>query len=146
MKFFRQRLLYLVLHLAVCAAASSIASSIVWAQAYPTRPVRILVGFAPGGTSDMFSRLIGQWLSQRLGQQFIVENRPGMGGSIATEVVAKAPPDGYTLANIGGNNSWNVALYNNLNFDFIRDISPVASTHMGIGVLVVHPSFPAMTM
>jgi tripartite-type tricarboxylate transporter receptor subunit TctC len=132
------------LHLATGAAALPAVSRFAWAQAYPTRPVRIVVGFPAGGTNDLFSRLIGQWLSQRLGQQFIVENRPGMSGNLATEAVIRALPDGYTLANIAANNSWSSALYN-LNFDFVRDLAPVASMIKGIGVVVVHPSFAATT-
>src|SRR5262245_29632452 len=100
------------LHLAAGAAALTAVSRIARAQAYPTRPVRIVVGFPAGGTNDLFSRLIGQWLSRRLGQQFIVENRPGMSGNLATEAVIRALPDGYTLANIAANNSWSSALYN----------------------------------
>jgi tripartite-type tricarboxylate transporter receptor subunit TctC len=116
------------------------------AQAYPTRPVRIVVGFPPGGVLDLFARLIAQWLSERLGQPFIVENRAGAGGNLAAEAVVKAPPDGYTLLQIGAHNAWNVALYDNLSFNFIRDIAPVASIYRGPGVLVVHPSFPAKSV
>ena len=133
------------LHVAAGVAALPAISRIARAQAYPTRPVRVIVPFAPAGTTDIAARLMGQWLSERLGQQFIIENRPGAGGNIATEAVVRAVPDGYTLAQIGAHNSWNVALYDKLNFDFIRDIAPVASIHTGIGVLVVHPSFPAKT-
>jgi tripartite-type tricarboxylate transporter receptor subunit TctC len=94
----------------------------------------------------LFARLFGQWLSQHLGQQFIIENRAGAGGNIATEAVVRAPPDGYTLLQFTSTNCWNVALYDKLNFDILRDIAPVASTHTGFGVLVVHPSFPAKTL
>jgi tripartite-type tricarboxylate transporter receptor subunit TctC len=121
-------------------------SRIARAQAYPTRPVRIIVGFPAGGVLDLFARLIGQWLSERLGQPFIVENRAGAGGNLAAEAVVKAPPDGYTLLQIGAHNAWNVALYDNLSFNFIRDIAPVASIYRGPAVLVVHPSFPAKSV
>jgi tripartite-type tricarboxylate transporter receptor subunit TctC len=134
------------LHLAAGAAALPAVSRIAGAQNYPTRPVRIIVGFAPGGVLDLFARLIGQWLSERLGQPFIVENRVGAGGNLAAEAVVKAPPDGYTLLQIGAHNAWNVALYDNLSFNFIRDIAPVASIYRGPAVLVVHPSFPAKSV
>ncbi len=133
------------LHLAAGAAALPIVSRAAWAQAYPARPVRLIVGFPAGGVADLFARLFGQWLSERLGQQFIIENRPGAGSNLAAEVVVRAPPDGYTLLQFTSSNCWNVALYDKLGFDIIRDIVPVASTHTGIGVLVVHPSFPAKT-
>jgi tripartite-type tricarboxylate transporter receptor subunit TctC len=103
----------------------------------------LIAGFPPGGVVDVFARLIGQWLSERLGQPIIIENRAGAGGNLATEAVVKAPPDGYTLLMIGSNNAWNVTLYDNLSFNFIRDIAPVASIYRGPAVLVVHPSFPA---
>jgi tripartite-type tricarboxylate transporter receptor subunit TctC len=106
------------------------------------RSVRVIVGFSAGGVLDVFARLIGQWLSERLGQAFIVENRAGAGGNLAAEAVVKAPPDGYTLLQIGAHNAWNVTLYDNLSFNFIRDIAPVASIYRGPAVLVVHPSFP----
>src|SRR4051812_37190941 len=108
------------LHLAAGAAALPLVSRIAWAQSYPTRPVRILVGFAAGSTSDIIARLISQWLSQRLGQQFIVENRPGAGSNIATEAVVKASPDGYTLLFITPSNAINATLYEKLNFNFLR--------------------------
>jgi tripartite-type tricarboxylate transporter receptor subunit TctC len=133
------------LHLVAGAAALPAVSRIAWAQAYPARPVRLIVGFPAGGVADLFARLFGQWLSERLGQQFIIENRPGAGSNLAAEVVVRAPPDGYTLLQFTSSNCWNVALYDKLGFDIIRDIVPVASTHTGIGVLVVHPSFPAKT-
>jgi tripartite-type tricarboxylate transporter receptor subunit TctC len=113
------------------------------AQAYPTRPVRLIV---PSPVADLYGRLYGGWLAQRLGQPFIIENRVGAGGNIATEAVVRAPPDGYTLLWVTSANAWNASLYANLNFDFIRDIAPVASSHRGEGVLVVHPSFPAKTV
>src|SRR2546426_10717209 len=114
------------LHLAAGAAALPAVSRVAWAQTYPTRPVRIIVPFAAAGAFDIMARLIGQWLSQRLGQQFIVENRPGAGTNIATEAVVRAPADGYTLLLGGAVNAVNVTLYEKLNFDFIRDIAPVA--------------------
>ena len=116
------------------------------AEGYPSRPVRIVVGFAAGGPADSWARLMAQWLSDRLGQQFIVENRPGGGGNIATEAVVAAPPDGYTLLLVGINNALNITLYDKLNFDFIRDIAPVASIYRAPAVLVVHPSFPAKSV
>src|SRR5262245_10388834 len=114
------------LHLAAGAVALPAASRIAWAQAYPTRPVRLIVGFPAGGSaSDIVARLMGQWLSERLGQQFVVENRTGAATNIATEAVVRAPPDGYTLLFVTATNALNHTLYNNLNFNFIRDIAPV---------------------
>jgi tripartite-type tricarboxylate transporter receptor subunit TctC len=130
------------LHLAAGAAVLAAPSRFAGAQAYPSRPVRLIAGFPPGGVVDVFARMIGQWLSDRLGQPIIIENRAGAGGNLATEAAVKAPPDGYTLLMIGSNNAWNVTLYNNLSFNFIRDIAPVASIYRGPAVLVVHPSFP----
>ncbi len=115
------------LHLAAGAAALPAVSRIARAQTYPTRPVRIIVGFAAGGATDIVARLIGQWLSERLGQPFIIENRPGAGSNIATEAVVRAPPDGYTLLLVDASNAINATLYDKLNFNFIRDIAPVAS-------------------
>ena len=115
-------------------------------ESYPSRTLRIIVGFAAGGPNDILARLIGQWLSQRLGQQFIVENRPGAGSNIATEVVVRAPPDGYTFLLVGSPNAINATLYDNLNFNFIRDIAPVASLFRGALVLLVHLSVPAKTL
>ena len=134
------------LHLAAGAAALPAVSRLAWAQAYPTRPVRLLVGWPPGGAADVVGRLTGQLLSERLGHQFVIENRPGAGGNLAVEAVLKAAPDGYTLLMIGSNNAWNVTLYDNLSFDFVRDIAPVASIVRGVGVLVVHPSFSAKSV
>ena len=134
------------LHLAAGAVALPAVSRVAWAQAYPSRPVRLIVGFPAGGVADLFARLFGQWLSKHLGQQFIIENRARAGGNIATEAVVRAPPDGYTLLQFTSTNCWNVALYDKLNFDILRDIAPVASTHTGFGVLVVHPLFPAKTL
>jgi tripartite-type tricarboxylate transporter receptor subunit TctC len=108
--------------------------------------VRLIVGFPPGGASDITARLTGQWLSERLGQQFVIENRPGAGATLATETVAKAPPDGYTLLLTGSNDAWNATLYGNLKFNYIRDIAAVASVSRGMGVLVVHPSVPARSV
>lgn len=118
-------------------------SEIARAQTYPTRPVRLIVS---SPAADLYGRLYGGWLAQRLGQPIIVENRVGAGGNIATEAVVRTPPDGYTLLWVTSANAWNASLYANLDFDFIRDISPVASSHRGYGVLVVHPSFPPKTI
>jgi tripartite-type tricarboxylate transporter receptor subunit TctC len=133
------------LHLAAGAALPAV-SGVAEAQAYPARPVRVMLGFAPGQAIDIVTRIIGQRLSERLGQQFIIENRPGAGGNIATEVVARAPADGYTLLAIGSNNMINATLYQNLNYDFIRDITPVASVYRVPQVMEVNPSFPAKTV
>jgi tripartite-type tricarboxylate transporter receptor subunit TctC len=116
------------------------------AEAYPTRPVRIIVGFAAGGSADIIARLTGQWLSERLGQQFIIENRTGAGTNIATEAVVNSPPDGYTLLLITSANFINATLYEKLNFNFIRDIVPVASLSREPAVMVVHPLVPAKTV
>src|SRR2546429_3131906 len=134
------------LHLAAGAAALPAVSRFAWTQAYPSRPVRIIVGFAPGQAIDIITRIIGQWLSERLGQQFIIENRPGAGGNITTEAVVRAPPDGYTLLAIGSNNMINATLYEKLNYNFIRDIAPVASIYRVSQVMEVNPSFPAKTV
>ena len=115
-----------VLHLAAGAAALPAVSRIARAQTYPARPVRIVVGFAAGGATDIVARLIGQWLSERLGQQFVIENRPGAGANIATEAVVRAAADGYTLLALTSTNMINATLYDKLNFNFIRDIAPVA--------------------
>jgi tripartite-type tricarboxylate transporter receptor subunit TctC len=134
------------LRLAAGAAALPAISRIAMAQAWPTRPVRIIVGFAAGGTPDIVARLMGQWLSERLGQQFVVENRPGGGGNIATEVVVRSPPDGYTLLLTGPNNAINATLYDKLNFNFIRDIAPIASISREPHIMLVNPSVPATTI
>jgi tripartite-type tricarboxylate transporter receptor subunit TctC len=134
------------LHLAAGAAALSAVSRIAWAQAYPMRPVRIVVGFAPGGAFEIVARLIGQWLSERLGQPFVIENRPGGGSNIATEAVVRAPPDGYTLLMVSSANAINATLYDKLNFNFIRDIAPVAGVLRGPYVLVVNPSVPTKSV
>jgi tripartite-type tricarboxylate transporter receptor subunit TctC len=136
-----------ILHLTAGAAALPAVSRVAWAQTYPTRPVRLIVGVAAGGGTDIVARLISQWLSERLGQQFIVENRPGAGSNIATEVVVRAPPDGYTLLTVGAPAAINATLYyDKLNFNFIRDIAPVAGSMRGPLVMLVNPSFPAKTV
>jgi tripartite-type tricarboxylate transporter receptor subunit TctC len=134
------------LHLAAGAAALPALSRIASAQTYPTRPVRIVVGFAPGGGVDITARLIGQSLSERLGQQFVVENRTGAGSNIGTEAVVNAAPDGYTLLLATATNAINATLYAKLNYDFIRDIAPVATIGRVANVVAVHPSFPAKTL
>ena len=134
------------LHLAAGAAALPAVSRFAWAQAYPSRPVRIVVGFAAGGGADIVARLMGQWLSERLGQPFVIENRPGAGSNIATEAVVRAPADGYTLLLVTVANAINATLYDKLNFNFIRDIAPVASIMRVPLVMVVNPSVPAKTV
>jgi tripartite-type tricarboxylate transporter receptor subunit TctC len=134
------------LHLAAGAAALPAVSRIARAQTYPTRPVRIVVGFAAGGQNDVVARLMGQWLAERLGQPFVVENRPGAGGNVGTEAVVRAPPDGHTLVMIAPSSTINVTLYDKLNFNFIRDIAPVATITRQAQVMVVNPSFPAKTV
>ena len=142
MKLARRRFL----RLATIAIGLPAISRMACAQAYPARPVHIFVGFAAGGAPDISARLMAQWLSERLGQQFIVENRPGAGGNIATEAVVDAPADGYTLLQAGLQNAVNATLYQKLKYDFIRDIAPVASiSHENYG-MEVHPSFPAKTV
>jgi tripartite-type tricarboxylate transporter receptor subunit TctC len=133
------------LHLAAGAALPAV-SRIARAQAYPSRPVRIVLPFAPGGGADTLTRLMGQWLSERLGQQFIVENRPGAGGNVGTEAVVKSPPDGYTLLLAGTPNTINAMLYDKLNFNFVRDIAPIAAIIRQPLVMAVHPSVPAKTV
>ena len=134
------------LHLAAGAAALSTVPRFAQAQAYPTRPVRIIVGFPPGGGADITARLIGQCLSERLGQQFIIDNRPGAATNIATEAVVRAAADGYTLLLVHSSNAMNATLYEKLNFNFIRDIAPAASIIVVPNVMVVHPSVPAKTV
>ena len=134
------------LYLAATAAAPPAMSRIAWAQAYPTRPVRLIVPIAPAGASDITARLMGQWLSERLGQPFIIENRPGGGGNVGTEAAVKAPSDGYTLLLVGGLNAVNATFYDKLNFNFIRDIAPVASIIRTPFVMVVNQSIPAKTV
>ena len=134
------------LHLAAGAASLPAVSRIAWAQAYPSRPVRIVVPFAPGGTFDIMARLIGQWLTEKLGQPFVIENRAGAGGNIGTELVVRAPADGYTLLLVGAANAISATLYEKLNFNFIRDIVPVAGIARVPEVMVVNPSLPATTV
>jgi tripartite-type tricarboxylate transporter receptor subunit TctC len=134
------------LHLAACTAALPAISRIAGAQTYPSQPVHIIVGFAAGGGTDITARLLGQSLSERLGQQFVVENRPGAGNNIGTEAVVRASPDGYTLLMVGNPNAVNATLYEKLNYNFIRDIAPVASISRENSVMVIHPSFPAKTV
>ena len=134
------------LHLAAGAAALPAVSRFAWAQAYPTRPVRIIVGAPPGGAFDILARLIGQWLSERFRQPFIVENRPGAGTNIGTEAVVKAAPDGYTLLFFDVSPAINTNLYDNLNFVFLRDIAPIASIVRSPLIMVVHPAIPAKTV
>jgi tripartite-type tricarboxylate transporter receptor subunit TctC len=130
-------------------AAGAVAfPSVARAQAYPTRPVRILVGFPPGGVADLYARLVAQWLSDRLGQQFIIDNRTGAGGNIATESVTRAVPDGYTLLWTSSTDAWNGTLYDNLiiSYNYIHDITPVASVFRFAGVVLVQPTFAAQTI
>jgi len=134
------------LHLAAGATALPAVSRIVWAQTYPARPVRIVVGLTAGSASDIVARLVGQWLSERLGQQFIVENRPGAGTNIAAEAVVRAAPDGYTLLLTASPNAINASLYDKLNFNFIRDIAPVAAISREPNVVLVNPSVPTRTV
>ncbi len=134
------------LRLAAGAAALPAVSRFAWAQAYPTRPVRIIVPTAPGGAPDILARLMGPWLSERLGQSFVVENRPGAGNNIGTEAVVRAPPDGYTILMASSANAINATLYEKLNYNFIRDIAPVAGIIRFPFVMVVNPSVPAKTV
>src|SRR5262245_34963540 len=134
------------LHLAAGAAALPAVPPIASAQTYPSRPVRIIVGAAASGTTDILARLMGQWLSERLGQPFIIENRPGAGNSIGTEAVVRAPADGYTLLLCGVFDATNATIYDKLNYNFIRDIAPVAGVLRGPYVLVVNPSVPAKSV
>jgi tripartite-type tricarboxylate transporter receptor subunit TctC len=131
---------------AALAVAPPALSRIARAETYPTRPVRIIVGFAPGGAQDVPARLIGQWLSERFGRRFFVDNRPGGGGNVGAETVVNSPSDGYTLLLVGPPNMINASLYEKLNFNFIRDIVPVASVYRVPLVMEVHPSFPAKTV
>ena len=134
------------LHLAAGAAALPAVSRMAWAEIYPSRPVRIVVPFTPGGASDITARLMGQWLPERLGQQFVIDNRPGGGTNIGTEAVVRALADGYTLLMVGGYNAINATLYDKLNHNFIRDIAPVAGIIVVPNVMVVNPSVPAATV
>ena len=143
MKLPRRRFLHLA---AAAAAALPIVSGIVLAQTYPTRPVRLIVPFGPAGATDITARLIGQWLSERLGQQFVIENRPGAGSNIGTEAVVRAAPDGYTLGLFGAPSAINATLYDRLNFNFLRDIAPVAPIVRFPNIMVVNPSIPSKTL
>jgi tripartite-type tricarboxylate transporter receptor subunit TctC len=134
------------LHLAAGATALPTISRVAWAQAYPARPVRLIVPLAPGGATDIVARLIGQWLSERLHQPFVIDNRPGGGTNIGTEAVVRAPSDGYTLLLASTPNTINATLYDKLNYNFIRDMAPVASIIRNALVIVVHPSLPAKTV
>jgi tripartite-type tricarboxylate transporter receptor subunit TctC len=134
------------LHLAAGAAVLPVVSRDARAQGYPTRPVRMIVGFPPGGYNDTTARLIDAWLSEHLGQQFVTENRPGAGANLATEAVVRAAPDGYTLLTVSDANAYSATLYDNLKFNFIRDIAPVASIGRVPFVMVVDPLFAAKTV
>jgi len=134
------------LHLAAGAATLPSMSRFAWAQAYPTRPVRLIVGAPPGGGFDIVARLMGQWLSERLGRSFVIENRPGAGSNIATEAVVRALPDGYTLLLVTAANAINTSLYEKLSFNFSRDIAPAAGLAWYPLVLEAHPSVPATTV
>jgi tripartite-type tricarboxylate transporter receptor subunit TctC len=142
MKIPRRRLLRLVAGAAVLPAMSRAST----AQDYPARPIRLIVGFQPGTAPDVVARLVGRRLSERFGKSVIIENHVGASGNIATEFVVRAPPDGYTLLELTSVNSWNAALYDNLKFDLMRDLAPIASLYRGFGVMVVQPSFPAQTL
>lgn len=134
------------IHLAAGAAVLPAIARTSWAQAYPSRPVRIVVGFPAGGATDIQGRLMGEWLTERLGQQFIVENKPGASGNIGTELVAQSPADGYTLLQVVTPHAINAALYSNLSFDFMRDIAPVICAARLAYVVVINPSVPAKTL
>jgi tripartite-type tricarboxylate transporter receptor subunit TctC len=142
MKLPRRRFLQLAASASALPALCRVAS----AETYPSRPVHLLVGYAAGGVNDIVARLTGQMVSERLGQQFIVEDRPGAGSNLATEAVVRASPDGYTLLEASTSNAWNATIYQNLKFDFIRDIAPVASSVKTYNVMIVNPSFPATTV
>jgi tripartite-type tricarboxylate transporter receptor subunit TctC len=134
------------LHLAASAAAVPAVSRVARAQTYPSRPVRLIVPFGPAGATDITARLIGQWLSERLGQQFVIENRPGAGSNVGTEAVVRAAPDGYTLGLFGAPSAINATLYDKLNFKFVRDIAPIAPIVRFPYIMVVNPSVPAKTL
>jgi tripartite-type tricarboxylate transporter receptor subunit TctC len=142
MKLFRRRFL----QLAGATVALPGAACFAWAQSYPSRPVRIVSTSAAGGTNDIIARQIGQWLSDRLGQPFVIENRPGAGGNIAAELVARAPPDGYTLLMVSTSLTIGATFYDNLNYNLVRDIAPVASISRETPIMLVHPSVPAKTV
>ncbi len=134
------------LRMSAGAAALAAASRTARAQTYPARPVRLIIGYPPGGSADITARLMGQWLSERLGQQFVIESRPGAGTNIATEAVVRAAPDGYTLLLVAPANAINATLYDKLNYNFIRDVAPVAGLIRFPNVMVVNPSVPANTI
>jgi tripartite-type tricarboxylate transporter receptor subunit TctC len=134
------------LHLAAGVATLPIASRLSWAQSYPSQPVRLIVGYAPGGGTDIAARLIGQWLTGRLGQPFVIENRPGANGNIGTEAAVRSAADGYTLLLVSLANATNPALYHKLNYNFVRDIEPVAGIIRVPNLMVVHPSLPVKTV
>jgi tripartite-type tricarboxylate transporter receptor subunit TctC len=142
MNFPRRRFLQLAGGAAVLPAVSTIGA----AQAYPSRPIRLIIGYTPGGSADLTARLMGQWLSERLGQPFVIENRPGGGTNIATEAVVRAPPDGYTLLLAAPANAINATLYDKLNFNFLRDVEPVAGIIRFPNVVVVNPQVPVKTV
>jgi tripartite-type tricarboxylate transporter receptor subunit TctC len=142
----RRKLLHLAAGAGALPALARLSATTAWAQAFPTKPVRLVVGYAAGGVNDILARLTGQWLSERLGQSFIVENKPGAGSNIATETVARAPADGYTLLLVSAANAINATLYDRLSFNFMRDIAAVAGIGRVSNVMVVHPSFPARTL
>src|SRR3954453_22178970 len=142
----RRRILQLAAGGAVAPLVFPSVSPIARAQAYPSRPVHLIVPFGPAGATDITARLIGQWLSERLGQPFVIENRPGAGSNIATEAVVRAAPDGYTLLYVSPANAINAALDPKLNFDFIRDTAPVAGLVRVANLMVVHPSLPVTTV
>src|SRR5262249_61549664 len=134
------------LRLGAGAAALPALSRFAWSEAYPSRPVHLIVGFAPGSGIDILARLMGQWLTERLGQPFVIENRPGAGTNIATEAVVRSAPDGQTLLMVTPANAINAALYDKLNFNFIRDIAPVASIARTPCIMLVNPSVPAKSV
>src|SRR6266702_4716729 len=142
MKFLRRQFLRLL----GAAVAFPTVSGIAMAEAYPTRPVRLIIGYTPGGSADIAARLMGQWLSERLGQSFIVESRPGAGSNIGTEAVIRSPPDGYTILLAAPANAINATLYGKLNYNFLRDIAPVAGIIRFPNVMEVNPSVPAKTV
>ena len=135
-----------ILHLALGAAALPAVSRVAWAQAYPTRPVRIVVAFPPGGANDIHARMIGQWLHERLGQPFLVENRPGSGGNLGVEAVVRSPADGYTLLILTVAHSVNKSVYEKLSYDLLRDIAPVAALFRAQYLMMVNPRTPAKTV
>jgi tripartite-type tricarboxylate transporter receptor subunit TctC len=135
-----------ILKLAAAAIAAPAVARGAWAQGYPTRPVRLIIGYTPGGSADITARLMGQWLTERMGQPFVVESRPGGGTNIATEAVVRAPPDGYTLLLVAPANAINATLYEKLNYDFIRDSVPIAGLNRFPNVMEVNPAVPAKSV